>query len=51
MGTRFTPCCMLRLYADRIPELPDRLLYLDTDVLCAGATCRSSSIRIWGTPN
>lgn len=36
MGTRFTPCCMLRLYADRIPELPDRLLYLDTDVLCRG---------------
>lgn len=36
MGTRFTPCCMLRLYADRIPELPSRLLYLDTDVLCRG---------------
>lgn len=50
MGTRFTPCCMLRLYADRIPELPGRLLYLDTDVLCRG-TCRSSTIRIWETPN
>lgn len=36
MATRFTPCCMLRLYADRIPELPDRILYLDTDVLCRG---------------
>lgn len=36
MGTRFTPCCMLRLYADQIPELPGRLLYLDTDVLCRG---------------
>lgn len=34
MDTRFTPCCMLRLYADLVPELPDRLLYLDTDVLC-----------------
>lgn len=34
MATRFTPLCMLRLYADRIPELPDRLLYLDADVLC-----------------
>lgn len=34
MGTRFTPCCMLRLFADRIPEIPDRILYLDTDVVC-----------------
>lgn len=34
MDTRFTPGCMLRLYADEIPELPDRLLYLDADVLC-----------------
>ena len=34
MGTRFTPLCMLRLFADRIPEIPDRILYLDTDVLC-----------------
>lgn len=36
MDTRFTPCCMLRLYADQIGELPKRLLYLDTDVLCRG---------------
>ena len=34
METRFTPCCMLRLYADLVPELPDKLLYLDNDVLC-----------------
>lgn len=32
--TRFTPFCMLRLYADLIPELPDRILYLDYDVMC-----------------
>ncbi|MBP3634667.1 MAG: hypothetical protein J6J43_08865 [Oscillospiraceae bacterium] len=32
--TRFTPCCMLRLYADRVRELPSRVLYLDTDVIC-----------------
>ncbi|HJE86725.1 glycosyltransferase family 8 protein [Levilactobacillus brevis] len=32
--TIFTPCCMLRLYADQVPELPDKLLYLDTDVIC-----------------
>lgn len=36
MGTRFTPCCMLRLYADLVPELPDKILYLDNDVLCRG---------------
>ena len=36
MGTRFTPCCMLRLYADLVPEIPDRILYLDNDVVCIG---------------
>lgn len=36
MDTRFTPLCMLRLYADTVPTLPDRLLYLDCDVLCRG---------------
>lgn len=34
LQTRFTPCCMLRLYADLVPGLPDRLLYLDNDVVC-----------------
>lgn len=34
LGTRFTPCCMLRLYADLIDELPEKLLYLDNDVIC-----------------
>ncbi len=34
LETRFTPLCMLRLYSDCVPNLPDRLLYLDNDVLC-----------------
>ena len=34
MDTRFTPCCMLRLFVDRTPEIPDKILYLDTDVVC-----------------
>lgn len=34
MGTRFTPLCMLRLFADAVPEIPDKILYLDADVLC-----------------
>ena len=34
MKTRFTPCCMLRLFADEVGELPDRILYLDNDVIC-----------------
>ena len=34
METRFTPYCMVRLFADEIPELPDKILYLDTDVVC-----------------
>lgn len=32
--TRFTPLCMLRLFADMVPEIPDKILYLDADVLC-----------------
>lgn len=34
METRFTPFCMLRLFADRVKELPDKIMYLDADVLC-----------------
>ena len=36
MGSYFTPCSMLRLYADKISELAglDRILYLDYDVVC-----------------
>ena len=32
--TRFTPCCMLRLFADKIEEIPNKILYLDNDVVC-----------------
>ena len=31
--SRFTACCMLRLFADKT-DIKDRVLYLDTDVLC-----------------
>lgn len=34
LETRFTPYCMLRLFADEIPEMPDKILYLDADVVC-----------------
>ena len=38
MGSYFTPCSMLRLYADKVPELNklDRILYMDYDVVCRG---------------
>ena len=38
MGSYFTPCSMLRLYLDKVPELTklDRVLYLDYDVVCRG---------------
>jgi len=39
MATRFTPYCMLRLFADLIPGLPEKLLYLDTDVICRRDLC------------
>lgn len=34
LRTRFTPYCMLRLFADEVPGLPERMLYLDADVIC-----------------
>ena len=34
MASRFTPFCMLRLYADLSPEITGRVLYLDGDVIC-----------------
>ncbi len=34
MDTRFTPCCMLRLYTDMLDEIPERVLYIDNDVIC-----------------
>lgn len=34
LKTRFTPYAMLRLYADLIDEIPDKILYLDSDVVC-----------------
>lgn len=38
MGSYFTPCSMLRLYMDKVPELAklERVLYLDYDVMCRG---------------
>ncbi len=34
--TGYTPYTFLRLFADRLPEIPDKVLYLDTDtVVCA----------------
>ncbi len=38
MGSYFTPCSMLRLYADKVSELKrrERILYLDYDVVARG---------------
>lgn len=33
MDTMFTPYCMLRLYADLVPNMPSKILYLDNDVV------------------
>lgn len=34
--TQYTPYTFLRLYADRIPEMPPKLIYLDTDTVLRG---------------
>ena len=56
MNTRFTPLCMLRLFADTVPEIPDRVLYLDADVLCRADISELyntdiSDIEIAGVPD
>lgn len=56
MGTRFTPLCMLRLFADAVPEIPDKILYLDTDVLCRADFSKFyhsdiSNVEIAGVPD
>ncbi|MDF7637894.1 glycosyltransferase [Lactobacillus sp. ESL0791] len=33
MDSRFTPYAMLRLFADQLPQIPDKILYLDDDVI------------------
>lgn len=33
LATHFTPCCMLRLYADLVTNIPSKVLYLDYDVV------------------
>lgn len=38
MDSFYTPYCMLRLIADLVPELPEKLLYLDTDTVPLGDT-------------
>lgn len=50
MGSYFTPCSMLRLYADEVPELSnlDRLLYLDYDVVCRGSLAELYSTNLTG---
>ncbi len=32
-ATEYTPYCFIRLFADRIPDMPEKLLYLDTDTI------------------
>lgn len=33
VNTRFTPYCMLRLYADLLDFMPEKILYLDNDIV------------------
>lgn len=44
LSTRFTPMCMLRLYADGVEGLPNKILYLDSDVMCV-----SDPLALYGT--
>ena len=34
MKTHYTPYIFVRLFSDVIEELPDKILYIDTDIIC-----------------
>lgn len=53
MGSYFTPCSMLRLYMDKMPELKDceKVLYLDYDVVCRGALDELYDVEMGGAPS
>lgn len=36
MFSMYTPYCMLRLFADMISDIPEKIIYLDTDTVCKG---------------
>ena len=42
----FTPYCLLRLYADLVPDLPDKILYLDTDVVALKGAVKAPAIGL-----
>ena len=35
-GTDYTPYCFIRLFADRVGAMPEKILYLDTDTIING---------------
>ena len=41
-----TPYTLLRLLADQVPEIPDKLLYLDIDMMCGGDLSQLYNIDI-----
>lgn len=47
-NTQYTPYTFLRLYADRIPDLPDRVIYLDTDTVAMGDVSELLAVRMNG---
>lgn len=46
MNSFYTPYCLLRLFADEVSGLPDKLLYLDTDIIINGDIIDLYSIDI-----
>ena len=50
MKSYFTPCSMLRLYIDKVPEIAklDRVLYLDYDVMCRGGLMKFYDMDLAG---
>lgn len=46
MNSFYTPYCLLRLFADEVDDLPDKILYLDTDIVINGDIIDLYSIDI-----
>ncbi len=46
--TGYTPYCFLRLFADTFPEIPDKVIYLDTDTVLCGSIAELYAVELDG---
>ena len=46
--SHYSPYATLRLLSDLVPEIPDKIIYLDCDTMCAGDVAQFNEVEIEG---